>query len=130
MEEAHFQGNSALLAQVECLQLPVGGPVPHVEAGTIQTCNTSRGGDKRWPATVKTQQAPPPLEWIYWTWFSSGLTLCHVGHVEAVGQSFRSPPLGADHHVVSWLVPEVVPKWRRLPGVLPVTHHLKGLAVQ
>lgn len=64
------------------------------------------------------------------TRFSSGLTSCHVGQVKAVGQGFRSSPLGADHHVVSWLVPEVVPKRRRLPGVLPVTHHLKGLAVQ
>lgn len=131
MEEAHLQGNSALLAQVECLQLPVGGPVPHVDAGAIQTWNTSRGADECWSATVKTQKkALLPLDWFYQMWFTSGLTFCHVGHVKAVGQGFRSPPLSADHHVVSWLVPEVVPKWRRLPGVLPVTHHLKGLAVQ
>lgn len=56
MEEAHLQGNSALLAQVECLQLPVGGPVPHVDAGAIQTWNTSRGAVERWSATVKTPQ--------------------------------------------------------------------------
>lgn len=42
MEEAHLQGNSPFLAQVECLQLPVSGPVPHVEAGAVQTWKQSQ----------------------------------------------------------------------------------------
>lgn len=130
MEEAHLQGNGALLAQVKCLQLPVSGPVPHVEAGAIQTWEIITGVAERWSVTFKTQPALPPLDLIYQKRFSSGLTLCHMSRVEAIGQGFRSPPLGADHNVVSWLVPEVVPKCRCLPRVLPVTHHLEGLAIK
>jgi len=58
------------------------------------------------------------------------LTFFDVIRVEPVGQGFGRPPFGADHHVVSGLVPEVVSKGRRLPRVLPVTDHLERLAVQ
>lgn len=61
---------------------------------------------------------------------SSCLTLRHVGWIKAISQSFGGPPFGADHHVVSRLVPEVVSKGRRFAWVLPVTHHLKRLTVQ
>lgn len=42
MEKAHLQGNSALHAEVECLQLSVSGPVPHMEGGAVLTCKQSR----------------------------------------------------------------------------------------
>lgn len=64
MEEAHLQGNSAFLAQVECLQLPVGGPVPHIEAGAIQTWKQSR---RMLADRQKSQHMSAPLEWIYKT---------------------------------------------------------------
>lgn len=64
MEEAHLQGNSALLAQVESLQLPVGGPVPNMEAGTIQTWKQSR---RTLANLQKTQHILVPLDWIYKT---------------------------------------------------------------
>lgn len=37
MKEPDLQGNSTLLAQIEGLQLPVGGPVPHMEAAAVET---------------------------------------------------------------------------------------------
>lgn len=58
------------------------------------------------------------------------LTRCHVSRVKAVGQGFGGAPLGADHHVVPGLVPEVVAEGRSFARMLPVPQHLEGLAVQ
>lgn len=57
-------------------------------------------------------------------------TCCHVSWIKAVGQSFGGAPLGADHHVVSGLVPEVVPKGCSFAWMLPVPDHLESLTVQ
>lgn len=37
MEEADLQRNSPVLPQVDCLQLPVGIPVPDMEAAAVMT---------------------------------------------------------------------------------------------
>lgn len=59
-----------------------------------------------------------------------GLTSCHISWIEPICQSFGGAPLGADHHIVSGLVPEVISKWRRFARVLPVTNHIKSLTIQ
>lgn len=41
MEESDLEGNSTFLTQLERLQLPVGGPVPNMEGGTIVTWETN-----------------------------------------------------------------------------------------
>lgn len=58
------------------------------------------------------------------------LTLLDMGRIKTTSQSFGCPPFGADHHIVSRLVPEVVPKGCCLARVLPITDHLKCLTVQ
>lgn len=40
MEESDLEGNSTVLTQIERLQLPVGGPVPNMEAGAVVTWDT------------------------------------------------------------------------------------------
>lgn len=37
MEESDLQGNPTLLTQIECLQLPVGSPVPNMEGAAVVT---------------------------------------------------------------------------------------------
>lgn len=43
VQEADLQGNGALRAQIQALQLLVAGPVPHVDAGSIVTCQDKCG---------------------------------------------------------------------------------------
>lgn len=58
------------------------------------------------------------------------LTCCHISQTEAWCQSFGGAPLGADHHVVAGLVPEVIPERCSFTRMLPVPHHVEGLTVQ
>lgn len=41
MEESDLQGNRTLLTQIECLQLPVGSPVPNMEGAAVVTWDTN-----------------------------------------------------------------------------------------
>lgn len=58
------------------------------------------------------------------------LTSCHISWIEPICQSFGGTPLGADHHIVSGLVPEIISKWCCFARMLPVTNHLKSLTIQ
>ena len=55
------------------------------------------------------------------------LTVGNVSGVEAALDGTGRAPLGADHHVMAWLVPEVVVKFSQL--FLPRARDLQRLAV-
>ena len=43
VEEADLQGHRSLHPQVQALQLLVGGPVPHMDAGPVEACEGGVG---------------------------------------------------------------------------------------
>ena len=56
-------------------------------------------------------------------------TLRHVAGVEALQEALRFPPLGAHHHIVTWLVPEVIAKGSVVAGGFPVALDLESFAI-
>ena len=57
-------------------------------------------------------------------------TLSDMSRVEALQEGVWLSPLTAQHHVVSGLVPEVVPKGRGILTGLPHPSNVKGASVQ
>lgn len=58
------------------------------------------------------------------------LTCLYISGIEAILYDIGSCPFGADHDIVSRLVPEVIAHRRRAPRPLPRPLHFKCLSIQ
>lgn len=58
------------------------------------------------------------------------LTRLYISRIEAISKDVGSCPFGADHDIVSRLVPEVIAQRRSTPRPLPRPLHLQRLSIQ
>ena len=58
------------------------------------------------------------------------LTILYISWIKAFQETIWFSPLTADHYIVAWLVPKVIPKRQCIALSLPVTSNFKWLTIK